>query len=674
MKALCPLTETVNADVVVVPRGTVKGHVLNNSGTTPIDNASVLIYVIGTVGYSFSTTTGPDGAFMFAGVPSGEYYVEAENPANRLTGYANGAITYENEVSEAMIRIAPTGSIEGTVFLPDGVTPALNAFVSVYGLGQVQASQTDGSFRYTDLAAGPGMTYTLTASEFATHRAGMTTVSVTSDGETANGNIVLHGVGIVRGTVFDGNGVTQMPGLPVTIVAQGLDSMTHNMDNRFTGPDGTFEFTDVPVGTFTVETVDAARGIGDSVSGTMPGEDEIVTADLVLAAVASVTGKVYKANGITPAAGGGARYTGCERTYQTTIDSQGRFLLSNVLVPCSSFTVYLEDAEGIGIGYAYGSLSTSDGGKTIDIGSVVLDDKPIAVASVTPVNGTVNVSVNTMVRIVFSEPVKPETVTSSTIFIKAGATVLSAELILDSDGAGVTLLPSETLNGMTLYTVYITTDLTDRAGKALHQTITSAFTTADDIAPTVASVSPADAATEAAQNSAVRITFSESIDPVSASGTKLLNGDVVVNTRLDLVQANTIAILTPLSALTADTIYTVSVNNVKDLAGNAILDTFTSTFKTIDTSAPIVSSMTSTGDLIRGNTVIITAEADEDAATIDFFVDGVLASTDNTIPFNYSMLLSKAGTVTGEGRGTGPGRKQKSECAVGQRAIAERSH
>lgn len=144
---------------------------------------------------------------------------------------------------------------------------------------------------------------------------GKTTVAVTTDGQVANANIILRGVGIVQGGVFDGDGTTPQAGLPVTLNAVGLENATSNKDTRYTGPDGRFEFIDVPVGSFTLQTVDAVRKIGDSSSGTIAREGDVVISNLILASVANVTGTVLKADGTTPAAAGGVRYTGCGKTY-----------------------------------------------------------------------------------------------------------------------------------------------------------------------------------------------------------------------------------------------------------------------------------------------------------------------------------------------------------------------
>ena len=148
-----------------------RGTVLNYGGTAPIDKASV---EISAPGYNYTTTTGPDGAFLFAGVPAGRFNLDAPDPGNGLQGRTSGTITYEGETAATEIRIAPTGAIEGRVLLPDGVTPAVNARVTFQGK-PVLVDPATGGFAFDNLALG---SYSLTAYELNTHRAGNAIVTL----------------------------------------------------------------------------------------------------------------------------------------------------------------------------------------------------------------------------------------------------------------------------------------------------------------------------------------------------------------------------------------------------------------------------------------------------------------------------------------------------------------
>ena len=173
------------------------------------------------------------------------------------------------------------------------------------------------------------------------------------------------------------------------------------------------------------------------------------------------------------------KYTGCGKTYLTVIDSQGHFLFQNILLPCSSFTLYMEDAEGLGIGYSGGSLSVSDSGKTIDTGTVILDDKSIAVASVTPGKRLDRCFGQTTIHIAFSEQRENIDRHSGEHIPEAagrGNGRRAPSLSIRTEWA-LTLTPSQDLAGEMLYTVYVTTAVTDGVGRRLQQNFTSTFRT-----------------------------------------------------------------------------------------------------------------------------------------------------------------------------------------------------
>ena len=208
--------ETVDVKITVLPRGTVEGVVLNYGGTAPVDRAGVRIRVGGASSYDYSTTTGPDGRFTFAGVPAGSFQLDATDPSNGLTGSSSGSLSYEGQTVDAEVHIAPTGSIEGQVFLPDGVTPATNVRLNF----RKRSYLVDAAHRQLRLRqpAG-GSSYTLTAYETTSHRAQSRTVTIAADGDVALAQIVLRGVGTVAGTIFDTDGVTPLAGALVKIHA-----------------------------------------------------------------------------------------------------------------------------------------------------------------------------------------------------------------------------------------------------------------------------------------------------------------------------------------------------------------------------------------------------------------------------------------------------------------------
>jgi len=166
------VNHNATADVIVIPRGTVRGTVLNNAGTSPIDNASVRISVSGVQSFSYNTVTAPDGGFVFAGVPAGTFAISAHHAATNLGGSTSGRLIFEEEVVQTEIRVQSSGSIEGVVVRPDGVTLAQNVGVCLSSIDCANRVLVDANGRYgfTDLHT--GRSYTVYAAETGTLRAG----------------------------------------------------------------------------------------------------------------------------------------------------------------------------------------------------------------------------------------------------------------------------------------------------------------------------------------------------------------------------------------------------------------------------------------------------------------------------------------------------------------------
>ncbi len=210
------------------------------------------------------------------------------------------------------------------------------------------------------------------------------------------------------------------------------------------------------------------------------------------------------------------------------------------------------------------------------------------VSAVVPADTATGVAVNASVTANFSEAIDPATMTTTTFTLKQGTTsVASAVTLVDTVA---TLKPASNLTNSTLYTATITTGAADLAGNTLAVSKTWTFTTgtvSDTTAPTVTSVSPADASTGAAVTSNVLITFSEAMDPatITTANFTLMNGTTAVSGVVS--HLGNVTTFNPISDLTANTIYVAKVTKAaKDLAGNALAADKTWSFKTVATGAP----------------------------------------------------------------------------------------
>ncbi|HBD94500.1 MAG TPA: hypothetical protein DC057_10065 [Spirochaetia bacterium] len=116
----------------------------------------------------------------------------------------------------------------------------------------------------------------------------------------------------------------------------------------------------------------------------------------------------------------------------------------------------------------------------------------------------------------------------------------------------------------------------------------------ETVSPTVLSTFPTDKSTEVALNTAITVTFSESMDSASfiPANFTLKAGDTEVTGLVTYNLTTNTAIFTPENSLAANSVYTATVSiGVKDLAGNALsLDMIWSftTSAAADTTAPAV--------------------------------------------------------------------------------------
>jgi len=80
-------------DVYIDQDGSISGAVFENDGTTPLGDAIVHAANTNVSGYGLVTTSPVDGSYTFAGMPSGNYRVEAQP---QRTGLAYMYEYYDN--------------------------------------------------------------------------------------------------------------------------------------------------------------------------------------------------------------------------------------------------------------------------------------------------------------------------------------------------------------------------------------------------------------------------------------------------------------------------------------------------------------------------------------------------------------------------------------------------
>jgi large repetitive protein len=275
---------------------------------------------------------------------------------------------------------------------------------------------------------------------------------------------------------------------------------------------------------------------------------------------------------------------------------------------------------------------------------------------------------NVPIRIVFSKPMSPATVDSTSIVLNVASNNLSSwywiptasVVTLSGDGLTATVTPSAPLKPGWRYQLTVT-NVRDFAGNTVSSNSPSAtfVTTAiPDIAPPVLLITPPDAAAGVPLGTRVAATSNKQLPPQSASLFQLsTNGQAVPGT---VRQSNSGFVFTPAAPLISSTTYRIDVGPLTDLAGNVSAPVST----TFTTSAPtdrrpqfrFLSSTPADGDVgVDSNSPItLTFSEPVDPATAFFGIQistsfptpRTLSASGNTVTLTPSEPWASAANVT----------------------------
>jgi len=235
----------------------------------------------------------------------------------------------------------------------------------------------------------------------------------------------------------------------------------------------------------------------------------------------------------------------------------------------------------------YGNSLVTDYNFGFDAGGS--DITPPTILNTTP---STPAPLNALITATYSEYISPTSITGNTITVYTGASIITGTIAYDIPSMTIIFTPYNLLISTTTYTA-VARDARDLANLTQNPnpyTWTFATGTALDITPpTVAGIYPTPGAAGVPSSVIVSVTFSEPMNPltINANTFYLLNplGGRVAATITYTAATNT-AYLTPSNFLGFYLTYTVIVTGgagctgVKDLAGNCMGATFTSTFTT----------------------------------------------------------------------------------------------
>lgn len=140
--ALASIASVVNLDVVLPPTGIVNGIVLDEANA-PVPYAQVALTSPG-FAYEHYVSTDEQGSYRFERVALGNFSLTARHSNTGAFGSAASALTIEGEAVSVNIATSGTGTVRGTVFKTDGVTPLPRARVT---LENMEHSSTQGFYQ-----------------------------------------------------------------------------------------------------------------------------------------------------------------------------------------------------------------------------------------------------------------------------------------------------------------------------------------------------------------------------------------------------------------------------------------------------------------------------------------------------------------------------------------------
>jgi len=292
-------------------------------------------------------------------MPEGDFTVLARNLQNGFAGRAPGRVTEDGE--QVIVNVYlwdATGTVSGTVFGPDGITPVPNAEVMIENLQGplgIVISDDNGFYSMDTIPLG---NFEVKVFEAATGRTGLEQGTILLAGQEVPVSIVLFPVGYVTGNVLSAEDQTPVEGYRVMIIQPDPLGRSNPLNCGFptltwygtTGVDGGFAFPGIQLGTFKV--IVGERGLGPIGCATTFGDgaqqtsvesrityegeqvDIPVLVDLTEPPEGRVMGWVYSPDG-TPAAN--TLVGGIEAT---TTDAEGFFVHENV--PVGRYALYAE--------------------------------------------------------------------------------------------------------------------------------------------------------------------------------------------------------------------------------------------------------------------------------------------------------------------------------------------
>jgi|CXWL01.1.fsa_nt_gi hypothetical protein len=586
--------EAADRTLVLEARGSVAGTLTDPDTGRGVPAGTIRLDTSGIQYFRTFASTDPNGAFEFGGIPQGTFSLYATEYLGRRTASASGEIAREDEVVVKNLAWQATTTVIGRVLQGDGITPWDRA--ATVGLFESPGYNTSGRL-IAGSAANPfqlsglvqGRSFAVEATEQGGAHRGRTTGIATVGVATQTADVRMVGLATVSVRVDDSFG-NPLPGATVSLSADGFYGQRSLQAT--TDATGTARFFDLGEGPISVTARHPFSTLRGSASAQVRFDGQTLPIVLTLEDTGRVFGAVLRSDGTSPAIQALVSLrmtTGGTRELLAFTAPDGTFDFP--AVPLGSFTVDFIENAAPGLNKRTASITAN--GQELDLGAVVLDDAPPAIVSVTPGPGTLAQPITTPIVIRFSEPIDIAGNAAGAVELRrTGFTgAVSTSKAWSEGNTVLTLTPTSILESLASYQVRVPNTIKDLAVRRLEASYQSSFTTADGHPPTVTFLYPANNAVDVPVDVQLRTMFSESIDATDLATSfqlvKVSNGEPVpFQVRLEANGRE--VLIDQIDPLIPQIQYRLTVQGVRDVAGNLMVGSKETVFRTIDVSPPIL--------------------------------------------------------------------------------------
>lgn len=243
-------------------------------------------------------------------------------------------------------------------------------------------------------------------------------------------------------------------------------------------------------------------------------------------------------------------------------------------------------------------------------GKETVNSVPPAAGFTTPANGAINVPVNQVVSVTFSEPMNQASINNTTFTLTGPGNVnVLGSVNYSATTSIATFTPNVNLAYNTTYTATINTGVMNTFGVEPAANLSWTFTTA--VQPTVIATVPANGATGVPLNQILSVTFSKAVNcaTLNSPATSFqLTGPGTTTVAGTVACVGVTATFTPTLPLLVNTLYTATITTAAtDVAGDPLAANYVWTFRTVP-AAPTAPAVISTAPA-NGATSVPTSQA-----------------------------------------------------------------